>query len=136
MAFSSPREIVNAFETALNAKDSDAIGEIFTEDAEFVNIMGMRMRRRDGIVAGHAWAFSGPLRGSRIAFDEVDELQVTDDVTVLHGHCVRERLPDAPPQTLPPGRSVLVFVTRRGSNGWEAVAATNVTEAPPPASGD
>lgn len=135
MAFSRPREIVSAFEAALNAKDSDAIGEIFTEDAEFVNIMGMRMRGREGIMAGHAWAFAGPLRGSRIAFDQVDELPVTDDVAVLHGHCLRERLPDAPPQTLPAGRSVLVFVTRRDSVGWQAVAATNVTEAPPPETG-
>jgi uncharacterized protein (TIGR02246 family) len=122
---------VDAFETALNAKDAEALGEIFVEGAEFVNIMGMRMRRREGIVAGHAWAFAGPLRGSRISFDQVDELQVTDDVTVLHGHCVRERLADASPQTLPAGRSVLVFVTRRDSHGWQAVAATNVTEAPP-----
>jgi uncharacterized protein (TIGR02246 family) len=132
MAFSRPRDIVDAFEAALNAKDADALREVFAEDGEFVNIMGMRMRGREAIVAGHTWAFAGPLRGSRIGFDQVDELRVTDDVTVLHGHCARERLPDAPPQTLPAGRSLLVFVTRRDSDGWQAVAATNVTEAPPP----
>jgi uncharacterized protein (TIGR02246 family) len=125
---------VDAFEAALNAKDAEALGEIFSPDAEFVNIMGMRMRRREGIVAGHAWAFAGPLVGSRIRFDQVDELPVTDDVTVLHGHCVRDRLPDAPSQTLPPGNTVLVFVTRRDADGWHAVAATNVTETPPPVS--
>jgi DNA-binding MarR family transcriptional regulator len=74
----------------------------------------------------------GAARGSRVSFDQVDELQVTDGVTVLHAHCLRERLPDAPPQTLPAGRSVLVFVTRRDSDGWHAVAATNVTEAQRP----
>jgi hypothetical protein len=62
-AFSGSREIVDAFETALNAKDAEALGELFAEDAEFVNIVGMRMRRREGIVAGHAWAFGGPLGG-------------------------------------------------------------------------
>ena len=132
--FSSPREIVNAFEEALNAKDADAVGEIFSDDAQFVNIMGMRMRQRDGIVAGHESAFSGRLAGSRIAFDEVDELPVTDDVAVLHAHCVRERLPGAPPKTLPTGSSMLVFVARRGEEGWQAVAATNVPESPPPGS--
>lgn len=133
-AFARAREIVDAFAAALNAKDAHTLGEIFTKDAEFVNILGMRMRRRKGIVAGHAWAFAGPLLGSRVSFDQVDELRITDDVTVLHGHCVRERLPDAPPQTLPAGTSVLVFVTRRDAEGWQAVAATNVTEAPPPTS--
>ena len=76
-AFATPGEIVDAFEAALNAKDAAAVGQVFTPDAEFVNIMGMRMRGREGIVSGHAWAFSGPLRGSTVRFDQVDELPVT-----------------------------------------------------------
>jgi len=93
-AFAHPRELVDAFASALNAKNADELGRLFTEDAEFVNILGMRMRRRAGIVDGHAWAFAGPLRGRHVRFDQVDELKVTDDVTVLHGHCMREREPD------------------------------------------
>ncbi len=127
-----PQDLVDAFAEALNAKDPEALGRLFAEDAEFVNILGMRMRGRAGIVAGHAWAFDGPLRGRRIRFDRVDELAVTDDVSVLHGHCLRELEPDAPADGLPPGASVLVFVARRGPAGWELVAATNVTEAAPP----
>ena len=131
-AFEEPRQIVDAFAAALNAKDAGALGELFSDDAEFVNILGMRMRGREGIVAGHAWAFAGPLLGRVVEFDAVDELPVTDDVSVLHGHCLRRRLPDAPVEGLPDGASVLVFVARRGSNGWQAVAATNVTETPRP----
>ena len=131
-AFNRPEQLTDAFAENLNAKDPAALGELFTEDAEFVNIMGMRMRGRQGIVDGHAWAFNGPLRGRRIRFDQVDALGVTDDVSVLHGHCIREREPDAPAEGLPDGASMLVFVTRRGPQGWEIVAATNVTEAFPP----
>ena len=130
-----PRQLVDAFAEALNAKDANALGQLFTEDAEFVNIMGMRMRRREGVVKGHAWAFAGPLRGRRIRFDQVDELHVTDDVTVLHAHCIRERERDAPVEGLPDGTSVLVFVARLGPQGWQAVAATNITEVAPPAAG-
>ena len=57
--FARPRDLVDAFAQALNAKDADDLGELFTDDAEFVNIMGMRMRRREGIVDGHGWAFAG-----------------------------------------------------------------------------
>jgi uncharacterized protein (TIGR02246 family) len=130
--FEKADQIVEAFADALNSKDADALGELFSDDAEFVNILGMRMQGREGIVTGHAWAFAGPLQGRVIEFDSVDELQVTDDVSILHGHCVRRRLPDAPVEGLPDGASVLVFVLRRGSDGWRAVAATNVTEAPRP----
>jgi uncharacterized protein (TIGR02246 family) len=130
--WAQPRDLVDAFAAALNAKDPEELGRLFTEDAEFVNILGMRMRRREGIVEGHAWAFAGPLRGRRIRFDRVDVLTVTDDVTVLHGHCIREREQDAPPEGLPDGSSVLVLVTRRGPQGWQIAAATNVPEAAPP----
>ena len=126
-----PRQLVDAFAAALNAKDPEALGRLFVEDAEFVNILGMRMRRREGIIKGHAWAFAGPLSGRRIRFDQVDVLTVTDDVTVLHGHCIREREPDAPAEGLADGSSVLAFVTRRGTRGWQIAAATNVTEAAP-----
>src|ERR671926_1964953 len=108
-----PRDLVDAFASALNAKDADELGRLFTDDAEFVNIMGMRMRRREGIVEGHAWAFAGPLRGRRIRFDQVDVLTVTDDVTVLHGHCIREREQDEPPEGLPGGSSAPLLVTHR-----------------------
>ena len=87
-AFNRSEQLTDAFAENLNAKDAAALGELFTEDAEFVNIMGMRMRGRQGIADGHAWAFNGPLRGRRIRFDQVDVLGVTDDVTVLHGHCI------------------------------------------------
>jgi uncharacterized protein (TIGR02246 family) len=130
--FEKAHQVVEAFADALNATDAHVLGELFSEDAEFVNILGMRMRGREAIVTGHAWAFDGPLRGRVIEFDAVEELQVTDDVSVLHGHCVRRRLPDAPAEGLPDGTSVLVFVVRRGPDGWQAVAATNVTEAPRP----
>ena len=116
-ALANPRELVDAFARTLNAKDADELGKLFSEDAEFVNILGMRMQRREGIVDGHAWAFAGPLRGRSVRFDQVDELRVTDDVTVLHGHCIRERQPDAPVEGLPDGTSVLLFVTRRGPKG-------------------
>lgn len=131
-ALSQPSDLVDAFADALNAADAERLGSLFSEDAEFVNILGMRMRRRQGIVDGHAWALAGPLRGREVRFDSVDELAVTDDVTVLHGHCIRERRPDAPVEGLPDGTSVLAFVTRRAADGWQIVAATNVTEAPPP----
>ena len=80
-AFNRAEQLTDAFAEKLNAKDPAALGELFTEDAEFVNIMGMRMRGRQGIVDGHAWAFNGPLRGRRDRFDQVDALAVTDEVT-------------------------------------------------------
>jgi uncharacterized protein (TIGR02246 family) len=97
-AFNRPEQLTDAFAENLNAKDAAALGELFIEDAEFVNIMGMRMRGRQGIVDGHAWAFNGPLRGRRVRFDQVDALAVTDEVTVLHVHCILSASRTLPPR--------------------------------------
>jgi len=130
--FDQPRYIIDAFAEALNAKDALSLGKLFSEDAEFVNVRGARMLGRQGIIEGHAISFSGPLAGSTFAFDSISELPVTPDVTVVHAHCVRDRLPDAPPTTAPKLSTVLQLVARRGPKGWLAVAAANVPETPPP----
>jgi uncharacterized protein (TIGR02246 family) len=129
--FDQPRDFIEAFAIALNAKDAESLGRLFSEDAEFVNVTGTRMRGRRGIVEGHAMGFSGPLAGSTFEFHSVSELPVTGDVIVLHAHSIRDRLPDAPPSTGPRVSTVHQVVVRHGDDGWLAVAAANVPDVPP-----
>jgi uncharacterized protein (TIGR02246 family) len=114
-----PQDLVNAFAQALNAKDPEALGLLFIEHAEFVNNLGMRMRGRKGIVAGHAWAFGGPRRGRHVRFHQIGELAFTADVSILHCHCLRELELDAPADGLPAGASLPVFLARRSPAAWE-----------------
>jgi uncharacterized protein (TIGR02246 family) len=129
--FDRPRDILDAIAAALNSKDAGSLGRLFTEDAEFINVRGMRMHGRQGIIEGHALAFSGPLAGSTFEFDSISELTVTADVMVVHAHTVRDRLPDASATTGPKVSTVLQVVARRGPEGWLAVAVANVPESPP-----
>ena len=126
-----PRVLIEAFADALNARDAESLGRLFSEGAEFVNVRGTCMHGREGIIEGHALSFSGPLAGSTFQFHSISELPVTAEVTVVHAHCIRDRLPDAPPTTGPTVSTVLQLVARRGPDGWLAVAASNVPETPP-----
>jgi uncharacterized protein (TIGR02246 family) len=78
-AFARSQDLLDAFAVAFNSKDTNALGALFTEDAELVNIRGARMRRPEGIVEGQARSFAGPLSGSRITLDSIDELKVTEE---------------------------------------------------------
>jgi uncharacterized protein (TIGR02246 family) len=131
MEFSEPREIIDAFASALNAKNPGGIGALFSEDAVFVSVTGAVMRGRKGIIEGHAAAFAGPLADSTFRFDSITELQVTADVTVLHVHGIGERRSDEPTGG-PTITTIFQLVVRRGSEGWLAVAASNVPETPLP----
>jgi uncharacterized protein (TIGR02246 family) len=111
--FSEPADIIDAFAAALNAKDAERLGDLFSEDAQFVNVRGVLMHGRHGIVQGHKVSFAGPLAGSVFQFDSVDQSLITPDVAVLQAHCLRVQL-----------------VARRGPHGWRAVAAANVPVLP------
>jgi uncharacterized protein (TIGR02246 family) len=131
--YDQPRDILDALVVALNSKDAESLGRLFAEDAEFINVRGSRMHGRQGIIEGHALAFSGPLAGSTFEIHSISELNVTAEVTVIHAHAVRDRLPGAPASTGPKVSTVLQVVALLGPEGWLAVAAANVPEAPPPA---
>jgi uncharacterized protein (TIGR02246 family) len=125
MAVATPEALAAAFSGALNDGDADALGALFTKDALFVNIAGMRMPGRDGIIDGHRWALAGPLKGSTVTMEDLAVIPVQDDLVILHATSVRAPRRDAPAGGLPPGRTVLVFTLVRAEGGWLAAAATN-----------
>ena len=125
MTVETPEALAAAFCGALNHGDAEAVGALFTKDALFVNIAGMRMGGRDGIVEGHRWALAGPLKGSTVTVEDLAVILVRDDLAILHATCARTPRPDAPAGGLPPGRTVLVFTLVSADDGWLAAAATN-----------
>jgi uncharacterized protein (TIGR02246 family) len=125
MAVATARALAAAFSGALNDGDADALGALFTKDALFVNIAGMRMAGRDAIIDGHRWALAGPLKGSMVTVEDLAVIPARDDLAILHATSVRTPRPDTPAGGLPAGRTVLVFTLVRSDDGWLAAAATN-----------
>jgi uncharacterized protein (TIGR02246 family) len=135
MAVATPEALAAAFAGALNDGDADAVGALFTKDALFVNIAGMRMPGRDGIIDGHRWALAGPLKGSTVTIEDLAVIPVRDDLAILHATSVRTPRAGAPAGGLPPGRTVLVFTLIRADGGWLAAAAANTPIAALPTAG-
>jgi uncharacterized protein (TIGR02246 family) len=130
----TPQDLVHRLADAFNDKDADAFAALFTEDAEFVNVFGARMRGRAGIAEGDRRVFATTLVGSTLALEELDVLPLGDDVAVCHARWRRGRTADATPATLPPGEGIFTLVGRRDGDGWLLAAATNVAITAPPGS--
>ena len=131
----TPEQAVNAtaaaFVDAFNGKDAPALGALFREDAEFVNIFGMRFRGRAGIEAAHAALFAHALTGNRFSVQDAD-VQVLPGGPVLgHVPWTREVLEDAGP-SLPPGSGIFTMVLVQEADDWRLAACTNVQDATPP----
>ena len=105
---------------------------LFADDAEYVNIFGQRMGRRDGIAAGHQVVFASLLAGSRFTVTGTDVMPLGQDAALMHATWRRDRLPGATPATLPAGTGIFTFVARRAGDAWLLAGATNVQDAAPP----
>lgn len=128
----APQDLAHRLAEAFNDKDAEAFAALFTDDAEFVNIFGGRMRGRTGIAEGHRQVFATALTGSVLALEEIDIMPLGADVAVCHARWRRGRTAEATPATLPPGEGIFTLVGRRDGEQWLLAAATNVAVAAPP----
>lgn len=131
----SPDAVAEAFEAAWNAADADALADLFAEDADFVNVVGVWWTRRRQIRLDHARGFRWMFPDSRLA---LGRLRVRDlgEVAVVHAPWTMAGLPavalgedgaDADGERT----GVLLLVTRRTEAGtWEVVAAQNTDRVP------
>ena len=103
---------------AWNAADADAYGELFTEDASYVDVMGGLSRGRAEIVEGHRWLFakmpgskmvSGGKQNRDIRFLTADTALVLGSgggVTVSDDQLTEDRV------------STISLVAVRAGDGW------------------
>ena len=134
MDVSMIEEQIAALLAALNHKSAPALGALFTEDAEFVSILGTRMRGRRDIEAQHDGHFKlGLLAGSAFESKNVEVTLLGADVARCIVEWRRLRLPDASERTLPPGDGIFTLVAVRGDGGWRFAAAQNTQVVVPPA---
>jgi uncharacterized protein (TIGR02246 family) len=59
--------LISAFDAAWNVGDASKLSALYTEDAEFINILGTILPGAAAIRAQHVFLFAGPFRGSRSA---------------------------------------------------------------------
>ena len=126
-----PQDIAHAFASAWNRADADALAALFTEDADFVNVVGLWWTRREQIRHNHAFGFAHIFPGSTMTMDRLRMRRLGDDVAVVHAQwCVQGQ---TDPDRSPAGdrRGVFSFVTARCPDGtWLAVSAQNTDIVP------
>jgi uncharacterized protein (TIGR02246 family) len=126
---SEVRGRVEAFCAAFNAKDARAFAALFSDDAEFVNIVGMWWRGRAAIEEGHARMFATVLARSTLAIDAIETKAISGDVALAVVRWSRGVLPGVDPLTLPPQDGVLTFVLRREADAVRFVSVHNTQTA-------
>ena len=128
---SSPRGIAEGFAAAWNAADPVALAALFTEDADFVNVVGMWWTTREQIRDNHAYGFRHMFPDTVMVLDRVTVRGLGSDVAVVHAGWTMNGQITPAGERAGTRRGVISFTTVRQDSGqWLAVSAQNTDAVP------
>ena len=133
------RSLIDRQTAAWNRGDGEQWAACFSDDASFVNIIGMLLAGREEIGARHAEILRTVFRGS-VSKVHLTELRPCgrDLMIARMDHAVsgQQMLPPGIRPTEPDGtlrtRMLYLFARLPDGNGWQVVAAQNTAIAPAP----
>ena len=82
--YESGEAVARAFFQAWNQGDADAIGALFVEDADFVNVVGFWWTNKRQIRKAHEYGFRKIFQNSVIEITELKVRALTPDIHVIH----------------------------------------------------
>ncbi len=127
----SPEELIDRFVEAWNVHDMQALGSLFTNDANFVNVYGAWWIGRDKIRREHEGVHATVFRHSALRAHEVKSNTLAPGVATLHWRWSLSgmRLPNG--AELPSRAGVMTFVAIE-RDAWLIAAGQNTDVVPPP----
>ncbi len=124
--FAEPTDLVVAFARAWSRHDADAIGRLFVEDADFVNVVGLWWRSSRAIERAHRFGFRHAFTDAKLTIGKIGERRLFDRVAVVHAEWHLTGQVDPSGMEVGPRRGVMSFVAALLDDGsWIGVACHN-----------
>ena len=127
----TPENIAKLFVEAWNNRDAGALADLFTEDAEFVNVVGLWWHSKKDIFKAHDYGLKVMFKDSTLELRRTTVKQLSSDVAVVHA---RMRLSGQARQgdIIRAGsrQNIFSFVTQKFNGNWLCVAAHNTDIVP------
>jgi uncharacterized protein (TIGR02246 family) len=115
-------ELAAGFASAWNQHNMAALGELFHDNAAFVNVVGTYMRGRQEIQQSHGAAHAGFYRNSALRVEVEDAREVVPGLIVAHVHSEVSGDDRAPGEVR---RTLLTLVIERRADRWRIIAGHN-----------
>jgi uncharacterized protein (TIGR02246 family) len=118
-------QVVQAFADCWNRHDIDGFAQLFAQDAEFVNVVGLWWKGRDEIRKAHQFTHATMFKNSRLTIEAVfvrfpvEEIAIARARWLLEGHVSPEGT------ALPLRDGILLNVLSRGPAGWLIIDSQN-----------
>jgi uncharacterized protein (TIGR02246 family) len=122
------KQVVESFADAWNRHDMDAFSQLFDDDAEFVNVVGLWWKGKNEIRHAHEYAHSTIFKNSELTIREqstrfpIEGIAISRAKWRLEGHV-------SPDGSLLPPRTVVMLIVLRESDGhWLIIDSQNTEE--------
>ncbi|MTI23045.1 SgcJ/EcaC family oxidoreductase [Fulvivirga sp. RKSG066] len=126
-----PERIPELFTAFWNERDAEGIASLFTEDAEFVNVVGLWWHNREDIRKAHDYGLKVIFNQSELKLTRVKIKKLSDEVVVVHAKMRLTGQSSLEGEEKPHVRyNIFTFVTHREQEKWLAVAAHNTDIVP------
>jgi len=119
------RRVAESFAECWNRHDINAFAQLFSDDAEFVNVVGLWWKGRAEIKEAHEFTHQTIFRDSRLTIGEVSTRFPAPGIAIarcrwkLEGHVTPEGEP------LPERNGILVQVLRHDDGRWFIIDSQN-----------
>ena len=123
--FETGEAVSRAFFDRWNDGDAEGIGALFTEDADFVNVVGFWWRSRKAIRKAHDYGFRRIFQNARVEITELAVRELTPDIHVVHTVSTLDGQSGLGGSEASRRVAVISMVTRRGPSGFEIVSCQN-----------
>lgn len=128
---SSPEEVASHFVEAFNRRDAVMLANLFTEDAEFVNVVGIWWHDRQAIWKAHDYGFRTIFNNSVVELRKVKVKQITPEVALVQARMKLTGQTSHAGIAKPKGRqNIISFVAQKMPQGWVCVSAHNTDIVP------
>ncbi|WP_188467356.1 SgcJ/EcaC family oxidoreductase [Marivirga lumbricoides] len=118
------------FVVAWNNRNATDLANLFDENAEFVNVVGLWWHNKADIFKAHDYGLKNLFSNSELSIRKVKTKFLSDDIAVVHARLHLEGQTEIKSQTPQARNTIFTFVVQKKKQGWICVSAHNTDIVP------
>ncbi|MBK6266719.1 SgcJ/EcaC family oxidoreductase [Marivirga sp. S37H4] len=125
-----PENLPENFVAAWNARAPEGIANLFAEDAEFVNVVGLWWHNKKDIFKAHDYGLRYLFNNSKLSIRKIKTKYLSDTVAVVNAKLHLEGQTAIGNQHLKSRDTIFTFVAQKTGSEWFCVSAHNTDIVP------